>query len=233
MQRILKKFVFKLKDRFFWFVFPFGNLYFSQNGEDVVLSKIFDQELFGDEKYQGFYVDVGAYHPFRYSNTFYFYRKGWSGINIDADDRFFKLFSFFRKKDKNLNLAIGLNKEKRFFYIFEDAAFNTFDERLAKNLIKSGGSKLLDKRKLETLSLEEVLDKNLNYQQKIDFMNIDVEGLDLEVLKSNNWDKYAPRVILVENLQDQKRIKDIENFLKKKGYFLSSQVFNTGIYQKN
>ena len=233
MQRILKKIIFKLKERFFWSIFPFGNLYFSQNGEDIVLSKIFDSELFREERYQGFYIDVGAYHPFRYSNTFYFYRKGWSGINIDADNRFFKLFSFFRRKDKNLNLAVGLNKGKRFFYIFEDAAFNTFDEKLAKNLIKSRRSKLLDKRKLAILSLEEILDKNLNFQQKIDFMNIDVEGLDLEVLKSNNWDKYVPKVILVENLQDQKRIKEIENFLKKKGYFLSSQVFNTGIYQKN
>ena len=197
------------------------------------MSKIFDFKLFGDEKYQGFYVDVGAYHPFKYSNTFYFYRKGWSGINIDADDRFFKLFNFFRKRDKNLNMALGLKKKKRLFYIFEDAAFNTFDEKLAKSLLKSGRSKLLKKKKLKTLGLEEILDENLKSGQKIDFISIDVEGLDLEVLKSNNWDKYAPRVVLVENLQDQKRIKEIENFLKKKDYFLSSQVFNTGIYQRN
>lgn len=226
LQKVLKK----IKER----LCPFGNLYFSQNGEDIVLSKIFDEELFGEKKKQGFYVDVGAYHPFRYSNTLYFYRYAWRGINIDADDRFFNLFKFFRRRDLSLNLAVGLGKKKkRAFYVFEDGAFNTFDEKLAKSLIKSGRSNLLEKKMLQVMSLGEILDENLEKGQEIDFMSVDVEGLDLEVLQSNNWDKYAPKVLLVENLQDKQKVKKIEDFLQKKGYFLKSQVFNTGIYQKN
>lgn len=87
----------------------FKNLYitrfhhksYSQEGEDMILSRIF-----GDKK-NGFYVDVGAHHPFRFSNTYLFYKRGWLGINIDAMPGSMRLFDRFRKNDINIESAIG------------------------------------------------------------------------------------------------------------------------------
>ena len=80
----------------------YDNKYYSQFGEDVIL-----RVLIGDQPKKGFYVDVGSYHPRHLSNTFYFYKKGWSGINIDPNPNAINLFNFLRKRDKNVNFAIS------------------------------------------------------------------------------------------------------------------------------
>src|ERR1700687_2725090 len=85
---------------------------YSQEGEDMVINSFFE----GKKKYKGFFVDVGAHHPYRYSNTLFFYRKGWRGINIEPTPGATKLFNTFRRKDTNLNIGISDKKEKLTFY---------------------------------------------------------------------------------------------------------------------
>lgn len=75
----------------------------------------------------GFYVDVGAHHPKRFSNTFYFYKKGWSGINIDAMPGSMSLFNKIRPRDINIEAAVSNEKEEVIFYIFNEVALNTFE----------------------------------------------------------------------------------------------------------
>lgn len=203
---------------------------YSLAGEDIVLS-IFILEA--DRIKNGFYVDIGAYNPVRFSNTYYFYRKGWNGINIDAKPG--SMDTFKRKRNRDINLEIGISKkeDKIDFYIFEESAYNTFSKDLADIHIKQGIP--LDKKiLLETKRLENILDQYLPANKKIDFMNIDVEGLDFEVLESNNWDKYKPSYILIEmhNINiEHIRNSNIYKFLMEKHYRLVSLAYITLIFK--
>src|SRR5690348_16491596 len=104
---------------------PFVCLSYSQDGEDVVLRRLLEGRK------NGFYVDVGAHHPRRFSNTFYFYRRGWRGINIDANPDAIKLFRRERASDINLCVGIGELTGNLSFHFFNEPALNTFDAALA------------------------------------------------------------------------------------------------------
>jgi len=110
MKEKYKKFIKKyFGDHFFFYLKmmttlfkDYSNKYYSQFGEDAVL-----RVLVNSGERPGFYVDVGAYHPKHLSNTYFFYKKGWRGINIDPNPRSIKLFNLLRPTDINLNVAIA------------------------------------------------------------------------------------------------------------------------------
>lgn len=187
----------------------------------MILQKIFHN------KNKGFYVDIGTHHPFRYSNTYLLYKRGWEGINIDPNPDVAQMFDKTRSRDTNLNIAVSDSKQSA-FYIFEDSALNTLSKTNAESTIKSGQSKLTKVVEVKTEKLSDILEKYAK-TQKIDFMNIDVEGLELEVLKSNNWRKFKPSVLAVENILSTN--KKISKLLKEKGYRLVAKTISTQIYQ--
>lgn len=164
---------------------------YSQEGEDMVLRRIFEKVD------TGFYVDVGAHHPQRFSNTYFFYKKGWSGINIDAMPGCMNLFNFIRPRDINLEVAVSKERKEMTYYLFNEPALNTFDEKLASERTNDTYH-VVKKQKIFTKTLKEILSDNLSYNNKISFLTIDVEGLDLEVVQSNDWDIYRPEYVLVE-----------------------------------
>ncbi|MCK4664231.1 MAG: FkbM family methyltransferase [Bacteroidales bacterium] len=199
---------------------------YSVNGEDLLL-----YSYLKDIK-KGFYVDIGAHHPFRFSNTFLFYQLGWSGINIDALPGSMTLFNKFRNRDINLEIGISSKKEILTYYQFEENAYNTFSKEFANKYIKNN-IKLVEKHSITTYPLKDILDKYLNTFE-ITFLCIDVEGLDLAILQSNNWDKYKPKYIFVEeNNVELFKIENnsIVNFLKEKKYELLS-VYKNNLFFK-
>ena len=163
---------------------------FSQEGEDMVIRKEFQGKL------NGFYIDIGAYHPKKYSNTYYFYSKGWRGINVDATPGSMDSFKKERPNDINLEVAISNSKSVLTYYTFNEPALNTFSQELAA--IRDGVNSFIvtSKTQIQTYSLEEILDKHLPSNIEIDFLDVDVEGFDYQVLSSNNWNKYRPKLIL-------------------------------------
>jgi len=204
------------------------NLCYSQNGEDLILNR------FLDNKKEGFFVDVGAHHPIRFSNTFLFYKKGWSGINIDAMPGSMAAFNKIRPKDINVEKGIALKNDKLTFYQFNESALNTFskEEAFSKN---KDGYKIIQRNLIEVDTLENILDKYMPINTKIDFLNIDAEGKDEEVLISNNWVKYKPSYILVEILREVylgKNNSSIKKFLKTKGYIPINKIYDTYIFKK-
>jgi len=142
---------------------------------------------------------VGAHHPFYYSNTFHFYSKGWAGINIDAVPGSMKPFLELRPRDINLEACVGTANRWVEFSIFSEQALNTMDPEVASKLVQQGRARLLSKQKLETKSLAQILDSHLPHGQAIDFLSVDVEGADLEVLQSNDWGRFRPEFIVVES----------------------------------
>jgi len=202
---------------------------YSQEGEDIILQRIFGY------KNEGFYIDVGAHHPFRFSNTYLFYLKGWRGINIDATPGSMKLFNKFRIRDINLEVGIGEKEDVLNYYIFNEPALNTFDENLAKKRDGQNGYYIVKKLPVKVYPLSKILEEYLPEEKTIDFLTIDVEGKDFEVLKSNNWYKYRPNVVLVEILSSsiEEILKNIIYlFMKENGYYLFAKTFNTCFFIK-
>ena len=147
----------------------------------------------------GFYVDVGAHHPFYYSNTFHFYSKGWRGVNIDAVPGSMQLFREIRPRDVNLEACVGTPGRSVEFAIFEEQALNTMDAEVASKLVQQNRSRLLSKQKMQTESLARILEQHVPRGRTIDFLSVDVEGADLEVLQSNDWEQFRPEFIVVES----------------------------------
>ena len=199
---------------------------FSQEGEDLLLKRIFEH------KKNGFYIDVGAHHPFRFSNTYLFYKKGWKGINLDAMPNSMKIFEKYRPRDINLEIPVGKDGEKLVYYIFNEPALNTFDKNRIEAIVSKSVYTLIREMEIQIRSLKSILDEYLPKGQNIDFMSIDVEGLDFEVLKSNDWKKYRPEILLVESLGGGGGIDDfikseIYLFLQDQDYQLFAKTFNT------
>lgn len=186
---------------------------YSLEGEDMIL-----RIIFGTKK-TGFYVDVGAHHPFRLSNTYYFYKLGWHGINIDAMPGSMELFGRFRNRDINLEVPVSSTEQVLTYFSFSEPAFNSFSEELVRERVENG-SIIEQKIELKTSKLSSLLDQYLPKGTEIDFLCIDVEGLDLDVLHSNNWDIYRPRVVIAEELRSVSGEKDnsIRDFLASVGY---------------
>ncbi len=189
---------------------------YAQEGEDILLKRIFEYRNINNG---GFYVDVGAHHPQRFSNTYFFYKRGWKGINIDATPFSMKLFNELRESDINLEFAVSDKQETLTYYMFNEPALNSFDKELSlkRNLLEHYS--ILGTKNINTITLENILDKYLPKNQDIDFLSIDVEGFDFQVLKSNNWEKYKPKVVLIEVLA-----KDIENMLNSEVYIYMKKL---------
>ena len=168
---------------------------YSSEGEDMILQRIFPEQTTGT------YVDVGAHHPFRFSNTYVFYRRGWSGINIDPMPGSKALFERHRSRDVNLEMGVSDTCRRMTYHLFNDRALNTFSPQTAKDYEDSSPRyKVIGRQEIETWPLADILDNYLPRlgRTHIDFLTVDAEGLDLQVLRSNDWEKYRPGYVLVE-----------------------------------
>ncbi len=174
---------------------------YSQEAEDLILA-----DLMEAPRQEGFYIDIGAYHPIRYSNTWRFYCQGWHGLNIDARPGAMMAFRRLRPRDMNVEAAVSIQKCRWPFYVFSEGAFSTFDLKLA--LARSQSHNMtFQTMEVETQPLGEILASHLPPGQPIDFMTLDVEGGELDVLRSNDWTLFRPRWLLVECLDTG--IKDL------------------------
>lgn len=168
---------------------------FAQEGEDLVLARHFGN------KRDGFYVDVGSHHPWRFSNTYLFYRRGWSGLCIDPLPGTMRQFQRHRPRDIALEIGISAEPSTLRYFMFNEPALNTFDPALASDRDRQAGYAVREIRDVQTQPLRTVLARHLPKDRvAIDLLSIDVEGLDLEVLKSNDWDRWRPQTVVVECL---------------------------------
>jgi len=201
---------------------------YSQEGEDMILMRLFENQK------MGFYVDVGAHHPKRFSNTYFFYKLGWKGINVDAMPGSMTAFNRIRARDINIEKPVSNKKKLLTYYAFNEPALNGFSKELSEERDGKGSYFIEFTKDIETSTLEEILDNNLPKDQSIDFLSIDVEGLDFNVLKSTNLEKYHPKVILVEILNSSLvdiQVNEIYKFLTDAGYELYAKAVNTVIFK--
>lgn len=227
-------------------VFPSGRAgYYSQFGEDAFLNGYFGSQAFVKKRtgllpFQrpalspGYYVDIGAFAPKQYSNTYLFYKQGWSGINVDATPGSMKSFAMTRPRDTNLEVAVSDQTGELVFYQWSiPAVINTVSEEKAQEWTKRLGREPIVTR-VQTMKLCDILNQYLPPNQKISFLSIDVEGHDLNVLISNDWDKYRPELILVED--DVQTIEEVMNgetarYLHERRYEFISWIRPTLIFK--
>ena len=200
---------------------------YSQEGEDIVLGKLFAARR------AGFYVDVGALHPRRFSNTYLFYRRGWSGINIDAMPGSMSLFRRKRPRDINIEAAVSDQPANLVYHVFDEPALNSFSAEMARQRLAEGSGRLLGTKTLTTRTLDDLLAEHLPTGRKIDFLSVDVEGHDLQVLRSLDWRRYRPAAVVVElSRHSVGEVLDhaIHAYLSSLGYVLYSKLLNSCIY---
>jgi len=193
-----------LKNNFF-----FKKESYSMDKEDLVIEEYFKN------KNKGVYIDVGCYHPLQRNNTMLLYQKGWRGINIDISDFSIKLFKFLRPDDFNLNVAVS-NKEGEIDMFFQKklSQLSTIKENSAKKAFQGN----ILNQKILSRKLTSILDEGKYKDQKIDFLNVDAEGADFEVLQSLDFNKYSPELICIEVIEKDLENSDIFNFLYKNRY---------------
>ena len=163
---------------------------YSFGGCDLLIDYIFKF------KTTGFYLDVGCQHPISNNNTYKFYKKGWRGINIDLDEKNIRLFNLERPKDINICKCVSSNiSEKNLFFFHSGSPINSLEKKTISN------KKNYEIKKIKTFTLNSIIE-NYNFES-IDYFNLDVEGHELDVLKSFNIKRYKPKVISVEFIDYQ------------------------------
>lgn len=189
--------------------------------------------FFKDQK-KGFYVDVGCHHPHLNNNTLPLYKRGWNGINIDLDYSSIDLFNFFRSRDINIQSAVSNKEDEKDLFFFHDrSAINTLNQINGKNAKEI--------KKIKVNSLNNILD-NSNFKDKeIDFLTIDVEGHEVEVLEGLDFSKYKPKLVVLEYInRDYKEFhqqnlnlitcSDVYKFMIKKNYKLINWIHDDLVF---
>ncbi len=206
----------------------FAHKSYSQEGEDMILRRLFEFQK------TGFYVDIGAHHPMRFSNTHLFYRQGWHGMNIEPNPEAIRAFRVFRRRDINVQIGVGESAGALTYFCFDDPALNTFDAQLADARQATSRYRVVKTMVIAVERLDAILSRHLPAGSSIDFMSIDVEGLDLPVLRSNDWYRFRPRCVLAEALGlslDEAMDCEVVRYMQEQNYELFAKSFNTLIFR--
>ena len=205
---------------------------FSQHGEDLITPELLWR--FGRDVKEGFYVDIGAYHPWNASNTATLYLQGWSGIAVDPNPYMAAIFRSERPRDIFVEAAVAGHEGTGTYYSFDPAASsNTLDPEWAESVVRTQNVAVEEERSVKTLTLASLLNDHLPENTTIDLLNVDVEGLDYTVLESNDWERYRPSLIAVEEYQMDLRdltSSSIHELLTPLGYRLVTRAVLTNFY---
>ena len=170
--------------------------------------------IFLKKKKYGVYIDIGCHQPFLNNNTYRLYKRGWTGINIDLDFNSIDLFNFFRKKDYNVNVAISDKNEDVDLYFFHNrSAINT--------LSKVSGFNAKEIRKIKARTLNYIIENSPFKNQKINYLSIDVEGYEINVLNGFDLDKYKPELVVIEFINFEVR----EYYINKIDNIMTSDIY--------
>ena len=220
-EKIKKKYLYSVGSNIFKYIYflvhqirknKFLKKSYSGGAVDLIVNHFFRNRK------TGVYIDVGCYHPYNGNNTKLLYDKGWSGINIDLDFHTIDFFNYVRKRDENINIAIS-NKEgvENLYFFHNHAAINSLNDIRKK--------KAKEIKKIQTKTLDSIIENSKFKYDKINFVSIDVEGHELEVVKGLNLKKYTPDIIVIEVLD-----KEILNHLEFHNQNIKN-VLNSEIYK--
>ena len=182
--------------------FTHKKISYSYGGIDSLVLNIFKNQK------KGFYLDIGCGHPIKNNNTYLLNKRGWSGINIDLDEGNIDLFNSYRKKDVNLATAVSDKEGETDLYFYHNkSALNT----ISKENADFQKAKVSAIKKIKTQTINKIIENSQFKDRKIDFLSVDVEGSELAILKTFDFTKYSPKVIVVEYLDLSLKKLEIKN----------------------
>ena len=241
-EKIKNKYLYKKKLNFIKIIYFFyqyiksmkflkKRIFYSNWGVDKMAEDFFKQRK------AGCFVDVGCHQPFLNNNTYSLYKKGWRGINIDLDFGTIDMFNFFRKEDTNIHVAVSNTVEEKNLYFFHNrSAVNTLSFK--------EGSKAKEVKKVVTSTLNKIIETSIYKNKEIDFLSIDVEGYEIEVLQGLDFNKYKPKLVVLEFINHDikefynQKISNIINsqinkFMENKNYKLVNWIHDDLVYVPN
>lgn len=202
------------------FIPSYADIFSSQEGEDILIKRLLKWHY----NQSGTFVDIGAHHPVRFSNTYHYYLKGWRGINVDPRPGFKNMFDKVRPGDTNLECGVANQNGELIYYEFKEPAFNTF----CKDSIIYAKTRtdLINESVIPVQPLSQILNENLTNSDDVTFMNIDVEGLEVDVLKSSDWQRFRPKIVCIEALDDSAFL-EINKFMCSVNYLKVASTKNS------
>jgi FkbM family methyltransferase len=212
-------------------LFPDAVPSFAQEGEDRVLARLLADAA------PGFYVDIGAHHPTRFSNTAALYLAGWHGLAVDPRPGLVELFRRRRPRDTAIELCIASTTGELEYFIFDDQALNTFSRERAEMLERTTRYRIRGRRTIPCVTLAQLLGEYVSPGQSIDVLSVDVEGLDYNVLDSNDWSRFRPGLVIAEDLEivslDHLEASRIARLMRGHGYTPIAKTLNSVFYRRD
>jgi FkbM family methyltransferase len=206
---------------------------FSIEAEDLLVERVFYSLLERSQNYLGFYVDIGAFDPITCSNTWHFYKRGWRGLTIEANPERATRFRELRPRDIHVNAAVGAEGLGRYLQ-FSDPLLNGFltDDMIAHH--QANGFSVARSDMVSIRPIESLLCENVPSDTPIDYLNIDVELMEDEILSHWDFSRWMPRIIAIE-IHGGLDVTDIAathvaRLLANKGYVFFSRLWHSSIF---
>lgn len=204
---------------------------YAQAGEDLIVDFILHAMQIDDITY----LDVGAHHPTRFSNTYLFYRRGFQGVLVEADPELMSSIRQVRPRDTCIEAGVGIQSASSArFFVMSTRTLNTFSEAEAKRYEAMGSQRIEKVLPVQMVTLDKIIDDHFSDKQP-SLISIDVEGLDFEVLSTLNLKKFRPPIICIETLQyseTREEVKDtrIAQLMGDNGYFVYGDTYINTIF---
>lgn len=202
----------------------------SQCGEDLIMRYLFDLLQIARPSY----IDIGAHHPWYYNNTYLFYRQGARGVNVEPDPSLYAGLRRERRHDVNLNMGIGPREAEMDFYVMSSRTLNTFSAIEARKYVEQQGLRIVDTRRIRVQTFAQAVDTHMG--RTPDLVSLDVEGLELDILRSIDFSENRPHVFCIETLSyaggDGSGVKnpEIHDLMFENGYMLYADTYINSIY---
>ncbi|MES2680309.1 MAG: FkbM family methyltransferase [Bacteroidota bacterium] len=204
---------------------------YSQCGEDLIIDFIFGTLKIAKPTY----LDIGAHHPYYLSNSAFFYQKECMGVSVEPDPSLYAVIKKERPRELNLNVGVGLvSGESADFYIMNIPTLNTFSKSEAERYAAYPGKEIKEIVKLPLLTVNEIIQKNFDNKTP-NFVSLDVEGMDLEIIKSFDFSKFRPQVFCIETLtytedNSEQKLTEIIDYMLRQGYFLYADTYINSVF---
>jgi len=202
---------------------------YSQSGEDIIVDFIMKAVNVKNISY----LDIGTYDPIFINNTYLFYKRGFRGVCIEPNRKFYEEITRKRPEDTVLHAGISNESGEMDYYEMKTPTLNTFNKEDAYRL-KKEGIKIINVRKITTMNINDIMDTH--FKGGPAFISMDTEGIELDILQSMDFEIHRPVVFCIETIEYSKdkkkqvKDKDIIDFLSSKGYFVYADTYINSIF---
>jgi FkbM family methyltransferase len=209
--------------------FVHGSDSYSQSGEDLIVHYISRAVPFTERTY----LDVGAHDPVDGNNTYLFYRLDYRGVLVEPNVTMCQKLRNVRPGDTVLEAGIGITAAKEAdYYVMTDSSWNTFDKEEAERQVKASNGKITIEKvvKMPLLDINQVMAEH--FQKAPSFLSVDVQGIELAILKTIDYARFRPNVICAETVWTgtSETKPETAAFMETQGYVVRGMTFVNTIF---